>query len=798
MPVLEEYCYDCHGNGAAKGKVIFDELSDEEILSRTELWFDALKNLRANIMPPADKPQPSAEEAKQITDWIKYAAFKIDPHAPDPGRVTIRRLNRVEYGRTIQALLGLDFPSEAEFPPDDTGHGFDNIGDVLSISPLLLEKYLQAAESIVSRVVPQSSRVTPVLIARGRDFQDYEEPPSFDNAEGEDGGRVARANLGRPLAYEVPVKVSHTFNVPRDATYHLVFDLGIRGPFNFDPARCRLQITVDGQARFDQMMGWHDRKPLNFERDEAWKAGAHEVSFLVEPLAPAALPPDAPPPGFEEKQRLEVRIAFVQVQGPFDTGSRIRPANYLKFFPRGEPPKGERERENYAREILREFAARAFRRPVDDATLQRLVRLARSVELAGDGNFEQGVSRAMMAVLTSPHFLFRLEQIEPADGHERFPRVDEYSLASRLSYFLWSTMPDERLLTLAKKGELRAHLKDEVRRMLRDPQSAAFVRNFTGQWLQARDVESVPINARVVLGLPPPRRGGPKADFDSETRRAMRSETEMVFEHVMRGDRSVLELIEGDYTFLNEKLAKVYGIPDVSGKSMRLVKLPPDSPRGGVLTQGTVLTVTSNPTRTSPVKRGQFILENILGTPAPPAPPNIPALEDAKAAFHGREPTLREMLAQHRDNSLCNSCHSRMDPLGLAFENFNALGNWRDRDAGQAIEGAGKLITGETFADVRELKHVIVRDRKSDFYRCLTEKLLIYALGRGLDYYDVETVDRIVAQLECDGGRFSTLLSGVIDSAPFQKQRSPQTAPLVRVAEQKPSSATFVSTDSLP
>jgi Protein of unknown function (DUF1592)/Protein of unknown function (DUF1588)/Protein of unknown function (DUF1587)/Protein of unknown function (DUF1585)/Protein of unknown function (DUF1595) len=771
-PLLEDYCYECHGDGSSRGKVAFDELGDADLTARADLWFAVLKNLRANIMPPAGKPRPSTTETGEIADWIKYGAFGIDRADPDPGRVTLRRLNRVEYGRTVRALLGVDFPSEAEFPPDDTGHGFDNIADVLSTSPLLLEKYLQAAEGVITGVVPQSSRVTPKARASGRDFRDYASPRVFEDAEGEDGGQAARAAIGRPLGYDETVAVRHTFRAPRDATYHIAFDLAIRGPFNFDPARCRLVVSVDGKPRYDEALGWYDRKPLLFSSDLAWKAGAHEVSLSVSPLPPAPAPQGSPGPGFEEKQRLEVRIVSVEVTGPFDAASRVEPANYRRFFPGGEPPAWRFMRDRYAREILGDFATRAFRRPVDDATLARLVALARGVEEGPAGTFELGVSRAMMAVLASPRFIFRMEGALPEDAALRFPRIDEYSLASRLSYFLWSTMPDRELFELAREGQLRANLHAQVGRMLRDPQFSAFVRNFTGQWLQARDVETVPINALEVLGLGPRRPGGPRADFDGETRRAMRAETEMVFDYVARGDRSVLELVESPYTFLNETLAKVYGIPGVEGKEMRLVALPEGSPRGGVLTEGTVLTLTSNPTRTSPVKRGQFVLENILGTPTPPPPPNVPALEEQKGAFTDHEPTLKEMMARHRDNALCKSCHARMDPLGLAFENFNALGNYREKEAGRPIETAGRLVSGERFADARELKRIIVGDRRADFYRCLTEKMLTYALGRGLEYYDVEAVDRIVAALERDGGRFSTLLYGVIDSTPFQRRRA--------------------------
>jgi hypothetical protein len=359
-------------------------------------------------------------------------------------------------------------------------------------------------------------------------------------------------------------------------------------------------------------------------------------------------------------------------------------------------------------------------------------------------------------------------------------------------------MPDDELLDLAARGQLRKNLDAQVKRMVADPKAEGFIESFAGQWLQARDVEGIAINDRVVLNrddsldLGPRRLAAleqaagaqakpvtlekesdrPEIELDGGIRHAMRHETEMCFGYVLREDRSVLEFLDSDYTFLNQNLARYYGLTNVTGNEMRRVSLPPDSPRGGVLTEGTVLVVTSNPTRTSPVKRGVFILDNILGTPTPPPPPNIPPLEASDHRVQGREPTLREMLEAHRNQPLCASCHSRMDPLGLALENFNAMGLWRGQDRGQPVDPAGKLLTGETFAGVRELKHVLVSRHRLDFYRCLTEKVLTYALGRGLEYYDVETVDRIVDQLDRENGRFSVLLTGVIESAPFQKSRN--------------------------
>ena len=487
----------------------------------------------------------------------------------------------------------------------------------------------------------------------------------------------------------------------------------------------------------------------------------------------------------------------------------MHPPNYERFFLRDDPKTPEARRDD-AREVLRKFATKAFRRPVDDRTVERLAALAESVYAQPGKTFEAGIAHAFVAVIASPRFLFRIEESEPGAEGQAIANVDEYSLASRLSYFLWSTMPDDELIRLASRGELRKNLPAQVQRLLADPRSESMVRNFTGQWLQVRDVDGIAIDARVVLArdrgderegekrrvrirelmaIPVEsrteeekeemrlmfeqfRKRGRGLELDRELRDAMQRETEMFFSHIIRENRSVTEFIDSDYTFLNERLAKLYAIPDVTGPEMRRVTLAPDSPRGGVLTQGSALVITSNPDRTSPVKRGLFVLDNILGTPAPPPPANIPALEASEKDFGDHQPTLREVLELHRKEPLCSGCHTRMDPIGLAFENFNAMGMWREKERGQAIDTAGQLITGESFSNVRELKRILVENHRLDFYRCLTEKFLIFAIGRGPEYSDVETIDRIVSRLESEGGRFSALLNGIIESAPFQKQRT--------------------------
>jgi hypothetical protein len=796
-PILTQFCFDCHGAGSKRGGISFDQFpSDAVLLENRDLWWRALKMLRAGIMPPKSKPRPDAEQIDLIAQWVKTAVFHIDPKDPDPGQVTVHRLNRVEYRNTIRDLMGVDFNTEIEFPADDAGHGFDNIADVLSMSPLLLEKYVAAARTIVDKAVPKASRMVAETKIPGQQFHAADEKPSGPSPKTGDGPAI--------LSYYKPATVTYSHHSKHAGRYQLRLDLTgnekyVDGVFDYN--KCRLTFSVDGTKLHDQEFSRQGGTAFHFEFDQEWKAGDHELKIELQPLTP------------EEKQTrsLTLRLVSVTVRGPLEKEHWVAPGNYKRFFPQAVPEDPE-QRRKYARDLLKTFATRAFRRPVDDETVTRLARLAESVYTQKDRTFEAGIDQAMTVVLASPRFLFREEGAVTGDSTSH-PLIDEYSLASRMSYFLWSTMPDAELFQLASQHQLRANLKAQVSRMLADSRSSEFVRNFTGQWLQARDIESVEINARAVITRDEPRdpnaekqrarvrelfrkpqdkltddekkeldkmRAAFRANFrrfaqfelNRELRQAMRRETEMAFEHVLKEDRSLLELIDSDYTFLNERLAKHYGIEGVKGEEMRLVKLPADSPRGGILTQGTMLATTSNPDRTSPVKRGVFILDNILGTPPPPPPPDIPALEDAVAGIKGPPPTLRETLKLHRSAALCASCHNRMDPLGLAFENFNALGRWRDKDSNQPIEAAGQLITGESYKNIKEFKQILVKSHSRDFYRCLTEKMLTYALGRGLDYYDVETVDVIVERIEKNDGRFSAILAGIIESAPFQKRRA--------------------------
>ena len=786
LPILQASCFDCHSADTKEGGVQFDSEKPEVLLKDKTFWMKVLRNVRSDMMPPKDSDQPTAASKRALVEWIHSEVFEIHSEDPFPGIAPIRRLNRSEYRNTIRDLTGVDFNAEVVFPPDDTGFGFDNVSEAMSLSPMLIEKYFQAAKSIVEEAVPKSTWTMASSKWKGKDFLSA------------DGSRNATN-----IRHDQPLTVQKSFEIKHPGEYRIVVREKLDGSFDFHPGRYQITCSLDGKKLYSAENKWEEDKFVDNEFNFTLAPGSHAVAVELSTLTS------------DDQIKTELKDRFVSyeivsltVDGPKDESLWEHPEGYKRFFERESPPTDLADRREYAYEILSRFASKAYRRPASRHSCERLVSIAEAIYQQPGMTFESGIEKAFMAVLASPQFLFRVEDVETLDEKSQYPNVDEYALATRLSYLLWSTMPDDQLFALAEKGELRKNLPAQVQRMVQDNRSDAFVQNFAGQWLRARDVENVSIDPIAAMGFQKEyamlrasfggrgRRtkqeeagddpetaktiarfrelGAFRDRFDAGVRSAMRKETEMSFDFVVRQDRSLLDLIDADYVFVNEKLASLYELEGIRGKEMQRVSLPAGSPRGGVLTQGTMLSVTSNPTRTSPVKRGLFILDNILGTPAPPAPPNVPALEDAADRFGGREPSLRELLAVHREASLCASCHSRMDPLGLALENFNAIGGWREKDGDQNVDSAGELITGEKFSDIRELKRVLKTDRRRDFYRCVTEKLFVYALGRGLEYYDDVAVDRIVEKLDLEGGRFSVLLDGVISSAPFQRRAQPQ------------------------
>jgi hypothetical protein len=709
-------------------------------LGNIELWYAVWKNVQAQMMPPSDEEQMAPEKREQLLHWIEQTVFKVDPANPDPGRVTVRRLNRAEYENTIMDLLGVRFDADEAFPADDTGYGFDTIGDVLTISPLLMEKYIGAAQEIVDSAVAAAGPRIPTRTLWADRFRT------------EDKKKTAKW-----LPFADSATVSAIQPIEHPGRYRVTVTMRAQGSSEATSHTAKVALQVDGKPVESMKVGWEFRKDIKMTKDIDLQKGQIPISLEISP--------DAPPR--EGEKQLNLQVTNVTTHGPLDGSQLEYPKEYFRVFLDGPPTGDAAARNVYARKILRRVADRAFRRPVDEPTLDRLLALMESAAKQPGMNFESSVGHALTAVLASPRFLFRAEiQPEPNNSGRVLP-VDEFALASRLSYFLWSSMPDDELFKLAGERKLRANLRAQVDRMLADPRSRRFVSNFVGQWLQTRDVEGINVDVRKFLGLP---NDEAYRVFNQRLREAMRDETELLFQHLVTDNRPAVELLTADYTFLNEPLAAFYGIPDIKGPEMRKVTLKPDSRRGGgILTHGSTLVVTSNPTRTSPVKRGLFVLENILGTPAPPAPPNVPELE--KSHKRGAKMTMRELMVVHREQALCASCHKRMDPIGLALENFTPLGTYRDQESGKPIDTAGQLITGEKFNNAEDLAKVLATSRRDDFYRCLTEKLLVFAVGRGLEYYDTVTVDQIAKKLQADNGAMRSLIYGIVESSPFQKRR---------------------------
>ena len=740
-PVLSEYCFSCHNDQKHKGDVVLEKFADEpSVLADRATWEKVLKNLRNRQMPPEEKPQPGEDQRTLVANWIEAKLFAVDCNHPDPGRVTIRRLNRVEYNHTIRDLVGVDFHPADEFPADDVGYGFDNIGDVLSTPPVLLEKYLAAAERILDEAI-----VTPNRAPRVKHFAAVGMPGSAK------GG--AYTSDIRSLASKGDIYVDYPFNVAGEYTVRVrAFQQSAGGKDEVVKMALRLggkeikQFDVDAQ----------EKNPKVFETTVKVEAGTRRLAItFVNPYSVTNF--DQPPkdqPRAKPQAKIRTRrllVEYLEVSEPKDAARTLPPSHQRLFVCQ---PNGSAEKESCAREIIGGFARRAFRRPVTAGELDRLISIFQLTQKQGEG-FERGIQITLQAVLVSPHFLFRGEVTPEPNNPRSIHPVSDFALASRLSYFLWSSMPDDELSYLAARGEHRRPgvLDAQVQRMLREPKAKALVENFTGQWLQIRNLGKVTPDTNTFAG------------FTEELRADMETETELFFTAVMREDRSILDFIDGNYTFVNERLAAHYGIPGVRSNDFQKVLFKNKS-RGGVLTHASILTITSNPTRTSPVKRGKWVLDNLLGTPPPPPPPDVPDLKDGKELTG----TLRQKMEQHRANPNCASCHERMDPIGFGLENFNAIGEWRVKDGDFAIDTSGKLPNGMRFNGPSELRKIL-RAQKDLFAHCLTEKMLTYALGRGLEYYDRCAVDQITTALANRDYKFSVLISEIVKSAPFQMRR---------------------------
>lgn len=725
QPLMEAYCYDCHGDGIKKGELSLDRFdSIAEMQADRELWKRIRDHIRHRLMPPLDEDQPTVAERDKLLAWIDDAVFPVDPANPDPGRVTLRRLNRVEYQNTLNDLLGVEVKVTDLIPPDDSGYGFDNIGDVLTLSPAHLERYLEAARVALDKAVKPGVMPPPETRLTGRDMRG-------DGQRSEEGRYLTTSGtvevLYRPLRpgkYRITVTACGTMGGDTAP----VMELHVNGEKQHDWS---VPVPLDRPAEYSREIRFNDKRPVTVG-----------VSFTN----------DFWDENYPDRSRRDrnLMVNAITITGPLDGPPLPKPESHRRIF--GNRAKGEDDRA-YALRILGQFARKAFRRPTRQGEVARYLEL---VSLAKDEGVEHGVRLALEAMLVSPSFLYREEPQPEPDNAGKIHLIDEHALATRLSYFFWSSMPDTRLMDLADRGELRKELPEEIERLLRDPRSRQFVSNFTGQWLRLRDVPS----------SLPAKRAFPR--FNPRLREAMRRETEMLFAHVVREDLPMTTLLDAGFTFVNEDLARHYGIPDVRGNGFRKVELS-DSRRRGILGHGSLHLLTSYPLRTSPVLRGKYVLENLLDTAPPPPPPNIPQLEPPNR--HGEQRSLREQLEKHREDPSCASCHALMDPIGFGLENFDASGAWRDQDNGKPIDAAGELVSGRKFHGVEELRKVLVEDHRSDFHRSVASKMLTYALGRGLDWYDKPAIDKIVSDTESAGGSSKAMIRAVIDSVPFQYRR---------------------------
>ncbi|MEX2176828.1 MAG: DUF1592 domain-containing protein [Pirellulaceae bacterium] len=728
LPFLQAHCYHCHGNGKHEAELTLDQYRDDASLQQNrKVWDNVLHMIRSGEMPPKPRPRPMADEIEHATQSIDAVLASFDcTQNKNVGRVTLRRLNRAEYNNTIRDLVGIDFQPAADFPADDVGYGFDNIGDVLSTTPLLLEKYLTAAETIFEKAIfiPEPVEAKDIRLEEFR----------VTRAAGEttDGG-AALYGKGEDGKGEVYAETT------LDEGDYIVRVQAYAKQLGDEKVKATLRVNREAVKEFEIAADDRDAEQILEARIRV-KSGAARIALALEnPFSHPDSTEDAP------NRRLLLMRGMV-LDGPYDPPPPPAPEVHRRLMAHA----ADLAPREAAREIVTRFAARAFRRPVKPEEVESILRIYDLAEKEGE-SFEERVRLALCRVLVSPHFLFRIE-LDPADAKagEAYP-IGEYELASRLSYFLWSTLPDEELLGLAAQGELRKNLDAQVARMLKDDKSAALVQNFAGQWLTLRKLDQVsPDKTEFPL-------------WDDSLRRAMRRETELFFEAILREDRSIFDFLNADFTFVNGRLAYHYGISGVLGREFQRVAVPPN--RGGLLTQASILTITSNPTRTSPVKRGKWVLEQLLGTPPPPPPPDIPELPP-KGELKG---SLRKVMEQHRENAICASCHARMDPIGFAFENYDAIGSWREKDGEFPIDASGQLPDGQAFRGPGELK-TILQGKKELFARALTEKMLTYALGRGLEYYDKCAVDEIVAKLEKNDYRLSKLVAETIRSEPFQKR----------------------------
>jgi len=752
--LINQYCVTCHNERAKTAGLMLDKVDIDHAGEHAEVWEKVVRKLRGGMMPPQGVPRPEQAKIDGLITWLQASLDRAQAEHPDPGRAPLHRLNRTEYANAIRDLLGLKVDVSALLPADDESNGFDNIAEVLRVSPSLLEAYLSASREVSSLAVgdPKTGPIS----------NSFQVPPDLAQSQHIEG---------LPLGTRGGILIHHNFPLDADYEFNVFLLRNIVGYLTGMEFPHQIEISIDGARVFIAPVGGEEDLKLvdtnlalagdtldaRLRTKVHVKAGPHNiaVAFLRRDSAES----DEPLEPFTRDLDLQNMngiplIDHVQVTGPFNaTGVGDTPSRRRIFVC---TPASAKDEVPCAKNILSTLARRAYRRPITDGDIETLL----SFYQAGrnQGSFDGGIENALRLILASPKFLFRSEADPARVAAGSVYHVSDLELASRLSFFVWSSIPDDELLKVAEQGKLQdpVVLDRQVRRMLADPKAEALVSNFAEQWLFLRNVQSVAPDEATF------------PNFDDNLRQSFRRETELFFESIVREDRDVMDLLTANYTFVNERLAKHYGIPNVYGRQFRRVTLANDA-RRGLLGQGSILSVTSVPTRTSPVIRGKWILENLMGTPPPAPPPNVPALKDQ--AQGGKILSVRQLLEEHRKNAPCSTCHAVMDPLGFALENFNGVGEYRTKDASGPIDASGQLADGTKIAGVVGLREALLKHPEY-VVGTLTEKMLTYALGRPLEYYDMPVVRGIVQSAAGSEYRFSALITGIVKSEPFAMKKA--------------------------
>ncbi len=765
-PFLQKHCITCHNQEDAEGGLDLTRYAKvDDLLAARKTWQRVVRQLKAGAMPPEGKPRPAEKDSQAVIAWLNSALAHVDPSKPaDPGRVTLRRLNRTEYDNTIRDLFGVSLHLAEAFPIDDSGYGFDNIGDVLSISPIRMEQYLNAAEKLTALLRRPGAKPVFDDFIEGGHLRHNGAPPRNSS----DRGRELVPNS----------EVYAVFELPLPGEYEVILQAwGVEKPQEKDrsanenwleeqelPLDPKAKPVVEAALLSDQrVLGYLPVKPGNattaikqtYTLRFTEQAGYHTIR--VRHHFPREMSPEQIKAHLE-KPLLAPRLGLrqIRVRGPLTFGdAKLTAAHSAILTATAAPPANPSETAPRALKIV---ADRAWRRPATKAELDQLTRFVIQHHQRGR-SFADALDLGVQAILVSPNFLFRLEGLPPADARGEYVPLTDYALASRLSYFLWSSLPDDELTTLAAQKKLSdpGVLKSQVERMLNDPKAESFIEGFFGQWLGLRKILEIQVDAKKF------------PEFGTELREDLRRETLLFTASLIRHNAKALELLQADYTFANERLSKFYGLPDaLKGSELRRVSLV-KTPRRGILTHGSILTLTSYPDRTSPTRRGNWVLETLLGDEPPPPPDNVPQLSATQAAKPNLP--LRKQLELHRSNATCAACHQTIDAIGFGFENFDAIGRWRDKDNGHPIDSSGELPGGATFTNPQELIDILSR-REEEFVRHLASRLLTYALGRGTEYFDRPALDHIIEQTRGNGFRFRDLITEVVLSRPFRWQQS--------------------------